>query len=92
MAQEDRSHPFRLAFTFAMAAVVLCTAGIAGYDLGKRALLLADTDGLTASSGGRSIPEPDLPLPPCTSGRRQIESPNMAASSGRDSYPTIINR
>jgi hypothetical protein len=41
-AQENRSGTFRLAFTLAMAGVAFCAAGIAGYDLGKGALLLAE--------------------------------------------------
>ena len=41
-AQKTTSHTFQLAFTFAMAGVLLCAAGFAGYDLGKRALLLAE--------------------------------------------------
>ena len=41
-AQKNRSHTFHLAFTLAMAGMVFCAAGIAGYDLGKRALLLAE--------------------------------------------------
>lgn len=42
VAKENRAHTFQLAFTLAMAGVVFCAAGVAGYDLGKRALLLAE--------------------------------------------------
>ena len=41
-AQENRAHTFQLAFTLTMAGVVFCAAGIAGYDFGKRALLLTE--------------------------------------------------
>lgn len=39
---ESRSHTFHLAFTLAIAGVMFCAAGIAGYDLAKRAMLLAE--------------------------------------------------
>ena len=40
--QKSRSHTFQLAFTLAIAGMVFCAAGIAGYDLRKRAVLLAE--------------------------------------------------
>ena len=42
MAQGNRALIFQLAFTFTITSVVLCAAGIVGYDLGERALLLAE--------------------------------------------------
>ena len=42
VAQENRAHTFQLAFTLAVAGILFCAAGVAGYDLGKRALLLAE--------------------------------------------------
>ena len=41
-AHENRSRPFHLAFTLALVGIVLCAAGVAGYDLGQRALLVAE--------------------------------------------------
>jgi hypothetical protein len=40
--QEHRARTFQLAFTLAMAGVIFCAAGVAGYDLGKRALLIVE--------------------------------------------------
>ncbi len=39
---ENRSRTFQLAFTLAVAGILFCAAGIAGYDLEKRALLLTE--------------------------------------------------
>lgn len=36
------SRVFHLAFTLALVGIVFCAAGVAGYDLEKRALLLAE--------------------------------------------------
>jgi hypothetical protein len=38
----QRSHPFHLTFSLALVGIVFCAAGVAGYDLGQRALLLAE--------------------------------------------------
>jgi hypothetical protein len=40
--RNSQSHTFQLAFTLAVAGVLFCAAGLAGFDLGKRALLLAE--------------------------------------------------
>jgi hypothetical protein len=40
--QDGRSHTVVLAFTLALAGLVFCAAGLAGYDLGTRAVLLAE--------------------------------------------------
>jgi hypothetical protein len=41
VAQENRAHTFQLAFTLAVVGIVFCAAGVAGYDLGNSAFLLA---------------------------------------------------
>ena len=40
--RQTRSHTFSLSFTLAMAGVVFCVAGLSGYDLMTRAMLLAE--------------------------------------------------
>jgi hypothetical protein len=37
-----RSHPFHLTFSLALVGNVFCAAGLAGYDVGNQALLLAE--------------------------------------------------
>ena len=40
--KENRALTFQLAFTLALAGIVFCAAGVVGYNLGMRALLLAE--------------------------------------------------
>lgn len=92
VAQENRAHTFQLAFTLAVVGIVFCVAGIAGYDLGKRAVLLAEdrwADGVIWWEIYFGI---FLPLAPYTSARLPIELPTWQVRYGRNSYPTIIKR
>lgn len=40
--KENRALTFQLAFTLAVVGIAFCAAGVVGYDLGSRGLLLAE--------------------------------------------------